>query len=51
MIEIAILPTAITTAMMRCHSFAASPPTIIRRMPITVVYIDSWLVISSGQRY
>ena len=38
-------------AITRFHSVAASPPAIIRLMPITVVYIDSSVVTSSGHRY
>ena len=38
-------------AITSCHSVSASPPTIMRLMPITVVYIDSSLVTSSGHRY
>src|SRR4051794_3352320 len=42
---------SMAVAMMRFHSFAESPPEIIRLMPITTVYMDSELVMSSGQRY
>src|SRR5215472_16645173 len=42
---------SIAVAITSCHSTAASPPSIIRLMPITVVYISSWVVTSSGQRY
>src|SRR5690606_38845060 len=38
-------------AITRCHSVAASPPVIMRLMPITTVYMLSCVVISSGQRY
>src|SRR5207253_11418779 len=42
---------SIAVAMISGHSLAASAPTIMRLMPITVVYIDSSLVTSSGHRY
>ena len=42
---------SIAVAITRFHSVAASPPAIIRLMPITVVYIDSSVVTSSGHRY
>src|SRR5207248_9709018 len=42
---------SIAVAMMSGHSLAASLPTIMRLMPITVVYIDSSLVTRSGHRY
>src|SRR5206468_7206202 len=42
---------SIAVAMTRFHSVAASPPAIIRLMPITVVYIDSSVVTSSGHKY
>src|SRR6185312_6427404 len=41
----------IAVAMIRCHSAAASPPGIMRLMPITVVYMFSCVVTSKGQRY
>ena len=42
---------SIAVAVTRCHSVSASPPTIMRLMPMTEVYIDSWVVMSSGHRY
>ena len=41
----------IAVAMTRFHSVAASPPAIIRLMPITTVYIVSCVVTRSGHRY
>ena len=38
-------------AMASCHSVKASAVTIILRIPITMVCIESLVVISSGQRY
>ncbi len=42
---------SIAVAITSCHSVAESPPAIIRLMPITVVYMSSCVVTSSGQRY
>src|SRR6185436_2202822 len=42
---------SIAVAITRFHSVVASPPAIIRLMPITTVYISSRLVMRSGQRY
>src|SRR6185437_3149972 len=42
---------SIAVAMMTFHSLYASPPAIMRLIPITTVYIDSRLVMRSGQRY
>src|SRR5690606_16792592 len=42
---------SMAVAITRCHSVAASPPAIIRLMPITTGYIDSCVVTSSGHRY
>src|ERR1022692_2806822 len=41
----------IAVAITRFHSVAASPPVIIRLIPMTVVYMLSCVVTSSGQRY
>ena len=38
-------------AMIRFHSLAASPPPIMRLMPMTIGYMSSLVVISSGHRY
>src|SRR6185295_2805334 len=38
-------------AMIRFHSLAASLPTIMRLIPITVVYMDSSVAMSRGHRY
>src|SRR4029078_8547506 len=41
----------IAVAMIRFHSLAKSLPTIMRLIPITVVYMDSSVLISGGHRY
>ena len=41
------MAVAITTF----HSLAASPPAIMRLMPMTTGYMSSLVVASSGQRY
>ena len=42
---------SMAVAMMRFHSLAESPPPIMRLMPITIGYMSSDVVTSSGHRY
>ena len=42
---------SMAVAITAFHSVAASPPEIMRLMPITMGYMFSLVVTSSGQRY